>query len=68
MIVLGDVVAVVGVGLAMNVAGATDRIVAWAKPFPRWVKWPMTDDPTGYRLLGAVLLLMGALFIASGRG
>jgi hypothetical protein len=65
MIILGDVVALVGVGLGLNVGRAAERLANAARPFPWWVKWPLTDDPGGYRVIGGLLAVMGVLVIVA---
>ena len=58
---LGVGVLVMGVVFALNIRRAAERFAESMRAFPRWVKWPMTDDPAGYRVLGAVFALAGVL-------
>lgn len=66
MIVAGAFLAIGGVGMAMNVARLADRLAEMAGPLPAWIKWPLTDSPTGYRILGLTFFVLGLGFFAVG--
>lgn len=66
MIVAGAFMAVGGVATAINVASLADRFAELAGPLPAWVKWPLNDSPTGYRILGLTFFLLGLGFTAVG--
>jgi hypothetical protein len=56
--------AIGGVGMAVNVARLAERLAEMAGPLPAWVKWPLNDNPTGYRILGLAFFVLGLGFIA----
>lgn len=50
--------------MAVNAARLAERLAELAGPLPPWVKWPLNDSPTGYRILGLAFFLIGLGFIA----
>ncbi|HKC19516.1 MAG TPA: hypothetical protein VKE27_07765 [Candidatus Dormibacteraeota bacterium] len=66
MIVAGLFLALGGVGMAVNVASLAERLAELAGPLPAWVKWPLNDNPTGYRILGLTFFVLGLGFFALG--
>ena len=64
MTVAGMFMAIGGVGMAVNVARLAERLAEMAGPLPAWVKWPLNDNPTGYRILGLAFFVLGLGFIA----
>ena len=56
--------AIGGVVIAVNVARVAERLAELAGPLPGWVKWPLNDSPTGYRILGLAFFVLGLGFIA----
>jgi len=63
LVALGVVVAAFGLALALNMSRLAETMAAWNRPFPWWVKWPLSDDPAGYRIAGACLAAAGAVFV-----
>jgi hypothetical protein len=59
MTVLGFVFAAIGAVLAFNVIGSADRLAAFSRPFPAWLKGIGADYPVTHRILGTALLLVG---------
>ena len=66
MAVAGLVLAVVGFGLLFNVGDSADWLAARGRPLPVWVTWPWGASATYYRGVGALLVLMSALFLGGG--
>jgi hypothetical protein len=66
MIAAGAFLAIGGVAVAVNVASLAERLSEMAGPLPAWVKWPLNDNPTGYRILGLTFFVLGLGFIAVG--
>jgi hypothetical protein len=66
--IVGGLVAGLGLLLALNVARAAERLARLNRPYPWWVKWPLTDDPAGYRVVGAVVAAVGAVVFAASAG
>lgn len=59
MAALGLVFAIVGVVLTVNVGGGADRLAAFSRPFPAWLKGVGADYPLTYRFIGVVFLVAG---------
>lgn len=55
-----------GVAAAVNVGSLADRLAELAGPLPAWVRWPLDDNPTGYRILGLTFFVLGLGFVAVG--
>jgi len=62
----GLALVLVGVVLALDVRQCAERLASSGRSVPRWVKWPLNDDASGYRVLGAVLALVGLVFVVAG--
>lgn len=58
--------AIAGVAMAVNLASLDEHLAELAGPLPTWVKWPLTDNPTGYRILGLTFFVLGLGFFAVG--
>ena len=66
VIVAGAFLAIGGVAMAVNIASLDERLSELAGPLPSWVKWPLNDNPTGYRILGLAFFVLGLGFFAVG--
>jgi hypothetical protein len=66
--VLGIALLVVGIVFACNVKQCAERLAPSARPLPWWVKWPLTDDSAGYRVVRALVALMGIWFVLTSVG
>ena len=66
MVVAGLALAVVGFGLLFNLGDAAVWLAVRARPLPAWVTWPWGTNATYYRSVGALLVLMSALFLGAG--
>jgi hypothetical protein len=66
VIVAGAFLAIGGVGMAVNVGSLAERLAELAGPLPGWIKWPLNDNPTGYRILGLTFFVIGLGFFAVG--
>ena len=66
MVVAGLALAVVGFGLLFNLGDSAGWLAVRGRPLPAWVTWPWGTSATYYRGMGALLVLMGALFLGAG--
>ena len=66
MVIAGLLLVALGSGLTLNVLKIADRLAAFSRPFPWWLKSATADNPIGHRLLGVGLVVMGMAFIAVG--
>lgn len=59
MIVMGVLFAAIGAILAFNIAQSADRLAAFSRPFPAWLKQIGADYAITHRLVGAACLVAG---------
>jgi hypothetical protein len=64
MVVAGLIVALLGLGLALNVMHAADNLAALNRGFPWWMKSPVADYPVAGRAIGGALAVLGVALIS----
>lgn len=66
MVIAGSIVGILGLVLLLNVLQSADRLAAFSRPFPWWLKGAGANNPIAHRLVGAGFVVMGLAFIAVG--
>ena len=66
MIIAGVLVLVVGMILITNQFQIANKMAAFSRQFPWWLKGIGADSPTTGRLTGAAMVIVGAALVAIG--
>ena len=66
VVVVGALIAVMGLVVGLNLLEAADVLASFAKPLPSWVKLSGAENPVAYRVAGFWSVLVGCALIVVG--
>jgi hypothetical protein len=66
VVVIGALLAIMGLVVGLNLLGAADVLASFAMPWPSWLKLSGTENPVAYRVGGFWSLLVGCALIVVG--
>jgi hypothetical protein len=65
MNLIGLMLLIVGLPLALNLFRLDDRLAAFFREMPWWLKSLTADSPVSHRLTGWILVILGAAFLVA---
>jgi hypothetical protein len=66
VVVLGALIALMGLVVGLNLLEAADVLASFARPWPSWLELSGSENPIAYRVAGFWMVLLGCALIVVG--